>query len=523
MKKLFSNWKDDLSASVVVYLVALPLCLGIGLASAGSEHVFSGIIAGVVGGIVVGSLSGSHIGVSGPAAGLIAVIAEKSGAIATLGSFEGFLVAVIIAGCIQIVAGYLKAGIMGHYFPSAVIKGMLAAIGILLILNQVPHAVGYDADFMGEESFLHRDKHNLFSELLYAMNALSPVAVIISLVSLVLLILFDRPFMKKIALFKILPGALFVVLLGIGINIFLEMYFPALKPSENHLVQLPVINNLSDVKSFFVFPDFSILTNPKVYGIALVIALIASVETLLSVEATDKLDPEKSRTPRNQELRAQGVGNIISGFLGGLPITQVIVRSSANINAGGKSQLSTILHGIFLCITAVTIPAVLNKIPLASLAAILLMIGYKLSRLELYKQMFKLGYEQYLPFIATIVGVLLTNLLQGIGIGLVIAIFFILRKNYRNNFTQIVAHEDDHDIIKVVLSEEVTFINKGSILIMLNKLPVNADVIIDGSRCKAIDYDVLEIIQDFKLHGSKEKNINLITQDIPEVALTSGH
>lgn len=520
MKNLFSNWKDDVSASLVVYLVALPLCLGIALKSAGPEHLFSGIIAGVIGGIVVGFLSGSHIGVSGPAAGLITIV---TGAIATLGSFEGFLVAVIIAGILQLIAGYFKAGIIGHYFPSAVIKGMLAAIGILLILGYIPHAVGYDADFMGDESFIHPNQHNWFTELLYAAKALNPGAVVISSLSLIILILFDRPFMKKIALFKILPGALFVVILGIGMNMISEMYFPAYKLSENHLVQLPVIHSMGDFKSIFVLPDFSILSNPNVYGIAVIIALIASVETLLSVEATDKLDPEKSRTPRNRELKAQGVGNIISGFLGGLPITQVIVRSSANINAGGKSKLSAMLHGVLLIITAFSIPTVLNKIPLASLAAILLMVGYKLSKLELYKQMFKLGYEQYIPFLATIIGVYFTDLLKGIGIGLAIAIFFILRKNYRNNFTQIVAHEHDHDIIKVVLSEEVTFINKGSILIMLNKLPANADVIIDGSRCKAIDYDVLEIIQDFKLHGSKEKNINLITQDIPEVVLTSGH
>lgn len=523
MKNLFSNWKDDISASLVVYLVALPLCLGIALASAGSEHLFSGIIAGVIGGAIVGFLSGSHIGVSGPAAGLITIIAGKTGAIATLGSFEGFLVAIVIAGILQLIAGYFKAGIIGHYFPSAVIKGMLAAIGITLILGQIPHAVGYDADFMGDESFIHPDHHNLFSELLYAAKALSPLAVLISVLSLIILILFDRPFMKKLALFKILPGALFVVVLGIGINLISEMYFPAYKPSANHLVQLPVIHSIGDIKSFFVFPDFSILSNPKVYLIALTIALVASVETLLSVEATDKLDPEKSRTPRNRELKAQGVGNIISGLLGGLPITQVIVRSSANINAGGKSKLSTMLHGFLLMLTVILIPAVLNKIPLASLAAILLMVGYKLSKLELYKQMFKLGYEQYVPFIATILGVLLTRLLEGIGIGLAIAIFFILRKNYRNNFTQIVVHEGDHDRVQVVLSEEVTFINKGSILMMLNKLPENAEVTIDGSKCKAIDYDVLEIIEDFKLHGSKEKNIHLTTQDIPSVELTNGH
>ncbi len=520
MKSLFSNWKDDVPASLVVYLVALPLCLGIALASAGSEHLFSGIIAGVIGGIVVGFLSGAHVGVSGPAAGLITIV---TAAILTLGSYEAFLVAVILSGVFQMIGGYLKVGFIGHYFPSAVIKGMLAAIGITLILGQIPHALGYDADFMGDESFVHPDHHNWFSELLYAAKGISPGAITTSVLSLIILIAFDRPFFKKNAFFKVLPGALFVVVLGIAINIISGMFFPAFKPTLDHLVQLPVAHSVSDVSTFFVFPDFSILKNPNVYGVALIIALVGSVETLLSAEATDKLDPGKSRTPRNRELLAQGAGNILSGFLGGLPVTQVIVRSSANISAGGKTKLSAILHGVLLIITALCIPSILNLIPLASLAAILLMVGYKLSKLDLYKQMFKLGVEQYLPFIVTIICILFTDLLKGITVGFTISVFFILRNNYRNNFTQTIVHEDNHDTIKIVLSESVTFINKGSILSRLNNLPNNSQVTIDGTFCKVIDYDVLEIIQDFEMHGSKVKNIELIIINITKVEVISAH
>ena len=521
MKKLFSHWKEDIPASLVVYLVALPLCLGISLASTGdSSHLFSGIIAGVVGGVIVGFFSGSRLGVSGPAAGLITIV---SAAIISIGSFEGFLVAVIISGLLQIVAGLLKAGAIGQYFPSSVIKGMLAAIGITLILKEIPHALGYDANFMGDESFLQPDNHNTFSQLIYAIKAISPGAFLTTIISIIILVLFEKPFLRKIALFKILPGALFVVVLGILITIVSSWYFPQFSPSADHLVSLPINKNGFDITTLFVFPDFSVLTNSKVYVIGLTIALIGSIETLLSVEAADKLDPEKFKTPKNKELIAQGIGNIVSGLIGGLPVTQVIVRSSANISSGGKSKLSTMFHGVLLILTAVFIPNVLNLIPLASLSAILLMVGYKLSKLDLYKQMFKLGVEQYLPFIVTILGVLLTDLLKGIMFGVAISIFFILRKNYRNNFTEAIIHEDDHDTIAVILSEEVSFINKGSILTMLNKLPPNAYVIIDGAKCKSIDYDVLEIIQEFKNFGASEKCIKLELKDIPSVKIVHSH
>ncbi|MFN5417192.1 MAG: SulP family inorganic anion transporter, partial [Flavobacteriia bacterium] len=315
MKNFFTNWRHDLPASLVVFLVALPLCLGVALASTGKEPIlFSGIIAGAVGGIVVGLISGSRLGVSGPAAGLITIVAA---AISTLGSFDAFLVAVILAGLIQFISGFLGAGVIGNYFPSSVIKGMLAAIGLTLILKEIPHAFGYDADFMGDESFFQVDGHNTFSEILIAINKTSPGAIAITLISLFILILFERPFFKRFALFKFLPGALFVVVFGALINLLFKTYFPEWYLTGKHVVELPKAQNWTEFTALFRFPDFKALTDYRVYTIALTIALVGSLESLLSVEATDKLDPEKHKTPTNLELKAQGIGNIVSGFLGG--------------------------------------------------------------------------------------------------------------------------------------------------------------------------------------------------------------
>ena len=526
MKQIFSSWRQDVPASLVVFLVALPLCLGVGLASTsvkgmeGMPNIFSGIIAGVVGGVVVGLFSRSKIGVSGPAAGLITIVLA---AITTIGSFEGFLVAVIIAGILQLIAGFAGLGILGNYFPSSVIKGMLAAIGLTLILKEIPHAMGYDKDFFGDEAFFQFDGHNTFSELLYATNALHPGSIIISVVSIILLIIFDRPYFKKIAAFKFIPGALIVVLVGIGLNMFFGQFNDAFKVGDKHLVQLPVANNIREFGSFFSFPDFSFLTNINVYIVGATIALVGSLETLLSVEATDKLDPDKHHTPTNKELKAQGIGNILSGLVGGLPITQVIVRSSANVNAGAKSKLSAMLHGFLLLFSVFFIPSLLNLIPLASLAAILIMVGYKLSKIHLYKQLYRLGMDQFLPFIATILGVLFTDLLKGIGIGMAVSVFFILRRNYRNNYTLIKQDSGSESEVNIMLSEEVTYLNKGSIFETLVRLPQRSKVTIDGSKCKAIDYDVLEIIQEFKKFGAPEKNITLTTINIPDVEISGGH
>lgn len=512
MNTFFKNWKQDLPSSLVVFLVALPLCLGVGLASTnlteidGMPNIFSGIIAGIVGGIVVGALSGSKLGVSGPAAGLITIVL---GAIVTLGSFEAFLTAVIISGVIQLIAGFLQAGMLSKYFPVSVIKGMLAAIGLTLILKEIPHAVGYDKDFMGDIAFAQTDGHNTFSELFYMLNSLSFSAIGISILSIVILVLFETSWMKKIALFKFLPGALFVVLIGVGINQLLAVISPENVLAGDHLVKLPVAQTLSEFGSFFATPDFGVLNNPDVYVIGFTLALIASLETLLSVEATDKLDPNKNHTPPNRELKAQGVGNIISGLLGGLPITQVIVRSSANINTGAKSKLSTIVHGILLLTSVLFIPTLLNLIPLASLAGILIVIGYKLSKIQVYRDLYRLGLDQFLPFLSTVIAVLLTDLLTGIAIGFAFSVFFILRKNYKNNYRTETSTVDGEEELKIVLSEEVSFLNKASISLLLMNLKDNQRVIIDGSKCKSIDYDALEVIREFRDFNAKEKNIQL--------------
>jgi carbonic anhydrase len=391
---------------------------------------------------------------------------------------------------------------------------MLAAIGLTLILKEIPHLLGYDKEPFGELAFNQHDGQNTFTEILYAYEHVSVGAIIIGIVSIAILILFERPFLKKIAVFKFLPGALFVVVVGVLMNLGFETFYPAWNLADDHLVILPVANSLTEFASFFRTPDFSMLSNPDVYVIAFTLAIVGSLETLLSVEATDKLDPLRNSTPTNRELKAQGVGNMVSGLIGGLPITQVIVRSSANINAGGTSKVSAITHGVILIGTALLIPSVLNLIPLTSLAAILLLVGYKLSKVGLYKSMYKLGWEQFIPFMATIVMVLLTDLLKGIAFGTAIAVFYILRANFRNNYSKNISEKDGKPFYKIVLSEEVTFLNKGSIRQTLNDLPANSIVLIDGRKCGKINYDVLEVIQEFEKFGAKEKNIEFSTINI---------
>lgn len=551
-----STLKNDFPAGLVVFLVALPLCLGIALAS--GAPLFAGVIAGVVGGIVVGIISGSPLGVSGPAAGLTTIVlaaitsfkpefmqmgidpatfpAEAAKLNMSLGDYEAmmeserllagfriFLVSVVLAGVMQVILGLVRAGIIGYYFPSSVIKGMLAAIGLILILKQIPHALGFDKDLVGDEEFLQKDKHNSFSEIYYAFVYHSKGAVIIAVASLGILMLFDRPFMKKIGLFKFIPGALVVVVIGIIINQVLKGAAPALALEGDHLVSLPVAQSAHDLMNFFTRPDWTALSNPKVYITAGTIAIVASLESLLCVEATDKLDPERRVTPTNRELIAQGSGNIVSGLIGGLPLTQVIVRSSANINSGGKSKLSAIIHGVLLLCCALFIAKYLNMIPLASLAAVLLMVGYKLARVGLFREMYRNGWEQFLPFIVTVGAILLTDLLKGIAIGMAFAIFYILRRNFRTSYFLHKEEMEEGKEICIVLSEEVTFLNKASIQLMLDELPENSTVRLDGSRSVNIDYDVLEIIHNFRQHTAPQKNIQLTLINIPEVELSSGH
>ncbi len=511
LKKLIdlSYFKQDLSAGLVVFLVSLPLSLGIAMAS--GAPLFAGIIAGVVGGIIVGLISGSKFGVSGPAAGLTIIVLD---AISTLDSFECFLLTVIIAGIIQIFFGIFKLGIIGYFFPSSVIKGMLAAIGLLLILKQLPIALG----LTDVEKFNLENISNEFLLMLWdikiAFVNIHLGTTIISILSLMTILLYNHFKSTRYSFLKFLPGALLSVFLGIGVNFIFENYLETFKLSEKHFVLLPVAENLSDFKDFFTKPDFSDILRIDIFVIGTTIAIVASLESLLCAEATDKIDPDKGTTPPNRELIAQGVGNIFSGLLGGLPVTQVIVRTSANIDAGAKTKISTIFHGILLLVSVAFIPKILNKIPLASLAAILIIVGYKLTKVGIYLAMFKIGWSQFLPFAATIIGVLLTDLLLGIGIGIVLAVIFILRANYKIPYFFEVDKNSNHTTI--ILAQEVSFLNKAGIQMMLSQLNPNSKITIDGSNSIYIDNDVLEILYEFKNFAAKTKNIEVEFKNVPE-------
>jgi len=440
MKSIFNNLKYDLPASLVVFFVALPLCLGIALAS--GAPLFSGIIAGIVGGIVVGAASGSALGVSGPAAGLSVVVL---GYIAALGdSWQSFLLAVVLMGIIQVIAGYLKLGSIARYFPESVIKGMLTGIGLIIILKQIPHAIGYNAEFKDDFDFDILDSQNTFSELLHMLNFITPNAILIATVSMLILILWEQVLAKKHKIFKAIPSPLVAVIAGIILGKFLDL-------GENKIVKIPVTSSFGEFFQQFTLPDFSQLSNPEIYGIAFVMAIIASIETLLCAEATDKLDPEKRITPTNRELKAQGLGNIVSGLIGGLPITQVVARSGANISFGAKTKMSTISHGFLLLICVIAIPNLLNMIPLATLACVLLSVGYKLAKPAIFKQTYRVGLEQFLPFLATIIGMLYFDLLKGVGIGMGFATFFILKNNYHaRNVLQNSEHQEVSALTKEV-------------------------------------------------------------------------
>ena len=489
-----ANLKKDFPASIVVFLVALPLCLGIALAS--GAPLFAGVLTGILGGIVTASISGSQLSVSGPAAGLTVIV---FGAITKLGTYETFLLAVMLSGVLQLILGAIKAGTIASYFPSSVIEGMLAAIGIILILKQIPHAVGYDADFVGDESFQESGNKNTFSAITSAFSRISYGAVIISVLSLGVLIYWPK--VKKLAS---IPAPLIVVILGVALS-------AAFKGSQfeinaDHLVKIPVVSSFNEFTNLFVHPDFSKITSPDVWTVAGTLAIVASLETLLSVEAVDKIDPYRRVSPTNRELVAQGIGNISSGLLGGLPMTAVIVRSSANVNSGGKTKLSAILHGTWLFVSLLLIPGILNSIPLSCLAAILLMTGYKLAKPELFIKLWREGKELFIPFVVTVLAVVFTDLLKGVGIGMLIGVFYILRNNMRNPYFYHIERVGDKKHVKITLAEEVSFLNKAAIQYTLNHLPSGVDVIIDGSNARYIDSDVLEIIRNFR-HNAFSRGI----------------
>lgn len=493
-----SKIKSDITASLVVFLVALPLCLGVALAS--GAPLLSGVIAGVIGGIVVGFLSQSQVSVSGPAAGLTAVVLVS---ITKLGSFETFLLSVVIAGVLQLIIGILKGGGIANYIPSNLINGLLAAIGVILILKQIPHAIGFDRDAEDDFSFFQADGENTFSELLTSLNYFSLGAVLISVLSIIVLVYWSKTPLKK---YKFFPSSLFIVVLGVVMNELYKLFAPDLVIQASHLVNMPLITNPA---SFVTFPNFLAITNPQVWIVALTIAIVASLETLLNLEAVTNLDPEKRLASPNRELVAQGVGNVLSGLLGGLPVTSVIVRSSVNIEAGARSKWSAVLHGVLLLVSVFFLRDILNRIPLASLAAILIYTGYKLANILLFKKMYRKGLNQFIPFFITITAILFTDLLIGVLIGLVICIYYLLKINYKKPFDIDKDNTHGEETIKIKLANQLSFLNKGKLKETLGTLPNNSKVVIDASDCDFIDYDVLEVIYDFKHTISKSKDIKL--------------
>lgn len=499
-KSFSGGIKENLPSGLVVFLVALPLCLGIALASGAPP--LSGVIAGIVGGIIVGSLSNSNISVSGPAAGLTAIVLT---AITDLGAFELFLCAGIIAGLIQLVLGFIRAGSISNYFPNNVIEGMLAAIGIIIILKQIPHAVGFDKDYEGHESIFDNGiNFNYFSELIRAIH---PGAIVITVISLAVLLSWDRiPALKRL---KVLPGALVAVTIGILLNEIFKSTGSSLAIGKEHLVSLPVPKNLDDFKNYITLPDFAGFLNWKVWLTGATIAVVASIETLLCIEASDRLDMQKRITDTNLELKAQGLGNLVSSFIGGLPMTSVVVRSSANANAGATSKASTIIHGVLLLICVLSIPVVLNLIPFAILAAVLLLVGYKLAKPATFKHFWQLGKFQFIPFVATVVAVVATDLLKGVGIGLAISVFYILQGNMKRAYYLSKEKLDDADEITIKLAEEVSFLNKAAIKKTLKNIKPNSKVIFDARSTAYIATDVLEMIQEFANIRASEEDIEV--------------
>ncbi len=502
VKTQFIHAKADISSGLVVFLVALPLCLGIALAS--GAPLFSGIIAGVVGGIVVGLFSDSNVSVSGPAAGLTAIVLS---AITELASFPAFLLAVVLAGLLQLFFGWVKAGTISNYFPNNVIEGMLAGIGVIIFLKQIPHAVGYDKDAEGDFGFIEQSGSNTISSLFSALENIQPGAVIITILSLAILIAWEN-----IAIFKRLafvPAALLSVVFGILLNQLFIGTGSSLAVQGDHLVNLPILEHATDISTILIFPDWGRIVDSEVWVIALTIAVVASIETLLCIEAGDRLDPERRITNANNELRAQGIGNVLSGLIGGLPMTSVVVRTTANINAGAKTKNSTIFHGVLLLVSVLSVPYILNLIPLATLAAILLLIGYKLAKPSKVLHFFAQGKYQFVPFIATLLAVVFIDLLKGVAIGMVISFLYVLWGNTKRAYFFRKEQYVDGDVIHLDLTQEVSFLNKAAIKQTLAHLPDHCHVIINASDTFYIAHDILDLIREFRDIHALRKNIKL--------------
>lgn len=511
---MFKHLRSDIPSSIVVFLVALPLCLGIALAS--GAPLLSGIISGIVGGIVVGIVSQSHTSVSGPAAGLSAVVLAS---ITQLGGFDLFLTAVILAGIFQLAMGAANTGFLSDYVPSNVIKGLLSAIGIILILKQIPHALGFDSDPEEDFSFIQPDGENTFSELINALNLFTPGAIVISALSILVLIGWDKTPLGKS---KFLPAPLFVVLFGIVLNWLFGQFAPYLALEPLHLVNIPPVDT-ANLSSYIHLPTLSHLSNYHVWTVAITIALVASLETLLNIEAVDRMDPHKRYSPPNRELWAQGVGNVIAGFVGGLPLTSVVVRSSVNIEAGAATKLSAILHGVLMLACVLLIAPLLNLIPLSALAAILLMTGYKLAKISLFKEMYRKGWAQFIPFITTVIAIVFTDLLIGILIGLAMSAFFLLLSNYQSPFIK--GEEKLHigEVMRLELASQVSFLNKARIKETLWTAPEDTKILIDAKNADFIDHDVIELINDFKNIVAPEKNIQINIVGLKEKYQLSDH
>lgn len=496
MKPVMSTWfnKSDLKASFVVFLVALPLCLGISLAS--NAPLSSGIIAGIIGGLVVGFLGGSEVSVSGPAAGLTVIVA---GGIAKLGGFETLCMATAMAGVIQIILGFARFGYIGNLIPASVIKGMLAAIGILIILKQIPHALGFDKDYFGDESFIENTGSNTFSTLLDVGSYLTSGAVAIAVFAFAILFFWDR-LPEALKILKNIPGALVVVFGSVILNQLVLPIFNIQLEAE-HLVSIPLNESIFKPLNWSV--AFSNL-NKDVFVVAVTLAIIGSLETLLSLDASEKIDPLK-RTPNSQrELYAQGAGNFLSGILGGLPVTAVIVRTSANVASGAQYRSSAVFHGLWLLILTLSAAPLLNMIPLSALAVVLIFVGFKLTTPKLYKQVFAHGYDQFIPFIITIAAILMTDLLMGVMIGFVFGILFVIKNSIHDSLFMV--NEGNHYLIR--FNKDVSFLNKPLLKKLLQKIPAQSLVTIDGSRSVYIDHDIVDIIQDYAASGPA-KGINV--------------
>ncbi|WP_017850848.1 carbonic anhydrase [Leptospira interrogans serovar Szwajizak] len=501
----WDNLRHDFSAGLVVFLISLPLCIGIGFAS--GAPIVSGLISGIVGGIVISLISKSPLSVSGPAAGLTVIVFDS---IKTLGNFNDFLLALCLAGIFQIILGFLKAGILSNFFPSAVVKGMLAAIGVVLILKQIPHAIGYDIDYEGDMGFFQKDRENTFSEILTAFYRFTPGAIILFTVALVLILIWEK---FKLHEKFIIHGSLVAIVTGVLLNEMFRIFELGIVVSGEHLIQPIQLNGALDLFLDDYSPNFSQWKNQTIYFIAIKLCLVMSLETLLNLDAIEKIDPQRRIVSKNRELVAQGTGNLCSAILGGLPITSVIIRSSANLHAGARTRFSSFLHGLLILVSVILIPVWIAKIPLASLAAVLLVVGYKLTDYKILQTQYKKGMDQFLPFISTLVGIVFTDILVGIGIGCLFSVFFIMRRNILNPY-QFNKKEMAYGVeVKIDLSEDVSFLNKSSMLYKLDKVPDNAHLIIDGSRSKYIDPDVLEIIEDFKI-VARSRNIKLEIIDV---------